>query len=108
MNSDFEGCDGGVDLLYYPSAVMITFPGSTRNETGDYGEDIAEAVIYTPHGIDPGDLTVVETAKPPIRTLALSHGLQDISLPRAQLNQGAHNGLKVQRSFECEILGWNP
>ncbi|ESZ96998.1 hypothetical protein SBOR_2614 [Sclerotinia borealis F-4128] len=89
----------GVDLLYYHSAVMITFSMSVEGNTGNEGEDevIPEAVIYTPHGIDPGDLAIVGKAQPPIQTLALLHGLQDISLPRAQLNKGAHNGLKVQR-----------
>ncbi|KAI9648059.1 hypothetical protein NHQ30_002687 [Ciborinia camelliae] len=91
----------GVDLLYYHSAVMITFSGSAeKNESED--EEMSEAVIYTPHGIDPGDLTMVGKAQPPIQTLALLHGLQDISLPRAQLNKGAHNGLKVQRLLSAK------
>ncbi|KAJ8066104.1 hypothetical protein OCU04_005195 [Sclerotinia nivalis] len=94
----------GVDLLYYHSAVMITFSiyaeDNTLNE--DASEETPEAVIYTPHGIDPGDLTVVGNAQPRIRTLALLHGLQDISLPRAQLNKGAHNGLKVQRLLNAK------
>ncbi|KAF4610386.1 hypothetical protein G7Y89_g15734 [Cudoniella acicularis] len=78
----------GNDLLYYHSAVMIAF-------SGDANED-AEAVIYTPHGISPADMAPVSKAKPSIKTLALLHGLQDISLG-AQLNMGAHNGLKVHR-----------
>ncbi|KAL5315198.1 hypothetical protein ACEPPN_017849 [Leptodophora sp. 'Broadleaf-Isolate-01'] len=81
----------GQDLLYYHSAVMVTF----HSEEGEGGEG-AEAVIYTPHGISPSDLAPVAEAKPAIKTLALLHGLQDISLG-AQLNMGAHNGLKVQR-----------
>ncbi|CAL3973740.1 unnamed protein product [Diplocarpon coronariae] len=81
----------GQDLLYYHSAVMITFRVS-----GDSAEAEAEAVIYTPHGIPPDDLVPVAEAKPAIRTLALLHGLSDVSLG-AQLNMGAHNGLKVQR-----------
>jgi hypothetical protein len=80
----------GADLLYYHSGIMITFP---KQNGGD-----AEAVIYTPHGISPGNLPSISDADPPIKTLALLHGLQDISLPAgAQLNLGAHNGLKVQR-----------
>lgn len=78
----------GKDLLYYHSAIMVAFP----KDEGD-----GEAVIYTPHGITPEDLTPVARADPRIHTLALLHGLQDISLPRAQLNKGAHNGLKAQR-----------
>ncbi|PVH72716.1 hypothetical protein DL98DRAFT_432649 [Cadophora sp. DSE1049] len=81
----------GQDLLYYHSAVMVTFPSSD-----DEGDGKAEAVIYTPHGISPSDLAPVANANPEIKTLALLHGLQDISLG-AQLNMGAHNGLKVQR-----------
>ncbi|KAK0124153.1 hypothetical protein ONS95_009136 [Cadophora gregata] len=83
----------GKDLLYYHSAVMVTFP-SSEPAGGIDGE--AEAVIYTPHGISPSDLAPVATASPAIKTLALLHGLQDIRLG-AQLNMGAHNGLKVQR-----------
>jgi hypothetical protein len=80
----------GNDLLYYHSALMIAFPLPDTD-----GE--AEAVIYTPHGISPVDLAPVATAAmPKIHTLALLHGLQDIGLG-AQLNMGAHNGLKVQR-----------
>jgi hypothetical protein len=83
-----------IDLLYYHSAVMITFPtiGSGNWVEGTEGE----AVIYTPHGITTVDLKPVEAADPPIRTLALLHGLHDISIG-GQLNLGAHNGLKVQR-----------
>ncbi|KUJ08675.1 uncharacterized protein LY89DRAFT_690718 [Mollisia scopiformis] len=79
----------GMDLLYYHSAIMIAFPKGYEGE--------GEAVIYTPHGITPADLAPVAEANPKIHTLALLHGLQDISLPRAQLNKGAHNGLKAQR-----------
>ncbi|KAG4429135.1 hypothetical protein IFR05_015378 [Cadophora sp. M221] len=81
----------GQDLLYYHSAVMVTF----RSAQWGGGEEV-EAVIYTPHGISPSDLAPVAEARPRIKTLALLHGLQDISLG-AQLNMGAHNGLKVQR-----------
>ncbi|KAF7960632.1 hypothetical protein EAE96_000307 [Botrytis aclada] len=94
----------GVDLLYYHSAIMITFSTFLERDSSDEDArvNIPEAVIYTPHGIDPGDLTLVGKAHPPIRTLALLHGLQDISLPRAQLNKGAHNGLKVQRLLNAK------
>lgn len=78
----------GKDLLYYHAAIMIV--------AGE-GEAEAEAVIYTPHGISPENLAPITTASPKFKTLALLHGLQDIRLPRAQLNKGAHNGLKAQR-----------
>ncbi|TVY44939.1 hypothetical protein LOCC1_G005907 [Lachnellula occidentalis] len=77
----------GADMLYYHSAVMIAFSS---------GGVEGEAVIYTPHGISPDDVAPVAAAEPKLRTLALLHGLQDIQLG-AQLNMGAHNGLKVQR-----------
>jgi len=86
----------GADLLYYHSAVMIAFSNG-----GKRGEE-AEAVIYTPHGISLRDLAPVAQARPSIRTLALLHGLHDISLPRAQLNKGAHNGLQVQRLLNAK------
>lgn len=75
----------GSDLLYYHQAIMVAF-----------GEEEAEAVIYTPHGISPTDLQPVAEADPRIRTLGLLHGLHDIKLG-AQLNMGAHNGLMAQR-----------
>lgn len=92
----YQGNDLKQNLLYYHSAVMITFSSSSpslfpSNKTGE-----AEAIIYTPHGIYPSDIEIVATAEPKVRTLALLHGLQDISLG-AQPNMGAHNGLKVQR-----------
>lgn len=43
----------------------------------------------------------VTKADPKIKTLALLHGLQDIKLG-AQLNMGAHNGLKVQRMLDAK------
>ncbi|KAG0651490.1 hypothetical protein D0Z07_1976 [Hyphodiscus hymeniophilus] len=80
----------GADLLYYHQAIMVTF-----------GMKEAEAVIYTPHGISPTDLEPVAKADPTISTLGLLHGLQDIRLG-AQLNMGAHNGLKVQRLLKAK------
>src|SRR5271163_2439233 len=58
-------------------------------------------VIYTPHGISPTDLELVAKAEPRIQTLCLLHGLHDIKLG-AQLNMGAHNGLKVQRLLRAK------
>lgn len=92
----------GADLLYYHSAIMVAFSSGNGNggDTEGEGEE-AEAVIYTPHGISPNDIAPVSEADPKIKTLALLHGLQDISLG-AQLNMGAHNGLKVQRLLEAK------
>ncbi|KAI9806455.1 MAG: hypothetical protein M1833_003642 [Piccolia ochrophora] len=85
----------GSDLLYYHSAILLTF---------DLGAG-AEAIIYTPHGIVPDDLEPVSGADPPIRTLVLLHGLHDISVgrwQRGQLNLGAHNGLRAQRLLHAK------
>jgi hypothetical protein len=82
----------GNDLLYYHSAILVSFNSGTGEVAG---------VIYTPHGISPSDLAPIITSSPTINILALLHGLQDISLQSwlktAQLNMGAHNGLKVVR-----------
>jgi hypothetical protein len=87
----------GNDLLYYHSAILICFSRDGK----DGAEAEAEAILYTPHGISPSDLEPLTTAKPGVEILALLHGLQDISLEgfwkKAQLNMGAHNGLRVVR-----------
>lgn len=83
-----------IDLLYYHSAVMFAF--SSAGKDGDVKSDEAEAVIYTPHGITPDDLKPVATTEPPIRILALMHGLHDVRIGPL-LNLGAYDGLKVQR-----------
>ncbi|KAI9817209.1 MAG: hypothetical protein M1827_001322 [Pycnora praestabilis] len=93
---------GGPDLLYYHSAILLTFntlSSPVSEMTG--GNAAAEAVIYTPHGIDPELLHDLPTADPPIQCLALLHGLHDISIG-SQLNLGAHNGLKAQRLLKAK------
>ena len=94
------------DALYYHSAILITFDITlhARNESRlDSAE--GEAVLYTPHGIQPDDVRPLYLAKPPISTLALLHGLHDITInPLKQLNLGAHNGLKAQRI--CKSKYW--
>ncbi|KAI9805844.1 MAG: hypothetical protein M1825_000458 [Sarcosagium campestre] len=85
----------GYDLLYFHSAVLVTF---------DLGSG-PEGIVYTPHGVSLEDIQHMPSACPPIRTLALLHGLHDISIAqwqRAQLNLGAHNGLKVQRLLQSK------
>lgn len=84
--------------LYYHSAVMITFSSGTE-------DDSAEAVIYSPHGIVADDLQHLTIASPPIRTLALLHGLHDVGITwTKQLNLGGHNGLRAQRI--CKAKYW--
>lgn len=87
------------DALYYHSAILIAFDlaASSRCKHADVKEE-GEGIIYTPHGIHAQDLGHLRRATPPLTTLALLHGLHDISLkPFKQLNLGAHNGLHAQR-----------
>jgi hypothetical protein len=87
------------DALYYHSAVMIAWTTSS-GEGSDAKSSNAQSVIYTPHGITPEAITQLANASPPIQTLCLIHGLHDVWLKMTQqLNLGAHNGLKVQRSL---------
>ena len=87
------------DALYYHSAILVTFNLNLDNNNKFRGENIqGEGLIYSPHGIHSEGLHHLPSAKPPIETLALLHGLHDISInPFKQLNLGVHNGLKVQR-----------
>lgn len=81
------------DALYFHSAITI-FCRNTLSED----IDAAEAIIYTPHGINSDDLCSIPTAVPPVRTLALLHGLHDVSITLTkQLNLGAYNALKCQQ-----------
>lgn len=81
------------DKFYYHSAVMVLFDLSGSNQE-------AEAVIYTPHGIHPESLGSLTNATPTISTLALLHGLHDVSIDWGQqLNLGAHNGLAAQKAL---------
>ena len=95
------------DAFYYHSAVLIAF---------DLGQGQGpEAIAYSPHGIRPD---AVEALSPPValsngtasaekgvpsgghalRTLALLHGLHDVSISWGQqLNLGAHNAVQVQK-----------
>jgi hypothetical protein len=99
------------DALYYHSAVMIAFSAhhshsprkSRKTERKAQGEDEAECIIYTPHGISSNALMPLLSASPPIHTLCFIHGLHDVSLSRTQqLNLGAHNGLKAQRLLRAK------
>jgi len=84
---------GGLELHYH-SGILVVFSGSQ-------GMEIAEALLYTPHGLTASTGQPILDAMPRIHVLALLHGLSDISLPKAQLNMGAHNGLKVFRALKA-------
>jgi hypothetical protein len=78
------------DALYYHSAISVFYKSSNMTHP-----DAAEAVIYTPHGIQPNDLIAIPTASPPVQTVALLHGLHDVSITfTKQLNLGGHNALR--------------
>lgn len=114
------------DVLNYHSAVMIAFNNRHRDgnlklqkldcagKNGtrkrhhaatepDEDDESAEIVLYTPHGVQPSDLTVIPKASPALTTLAFLHGLHNVRMGTAsgrtalQLNLGALNGLKAQR-----------
>lgn len=94
------------DSLYYHSAILITFNLNSGHQRKSSEEaEQGEALIYTPHGIQPRDLCYLPLAKPRVNTLALLHGLHDITInPFKQLNLGAHNGLQAQRT--CGAKYW--
>ena len=93
------------DALYYHSAILVTFDQySTSFREPPEESTPAEAIIYTPHGIHAHRLNHLTSAFPPLKTLALLHGLHDIRISVKQLNLGAHNGLQVQRI--CQAKYW--
>lgn len=85
------------DALYYHSAVLIC----TQLSRPDL--EAAEAVIYTPHGLAASSISTITTANPPIGSLALLHGLHDISLVGNQLNLGAVNAIKAQQLLNAKF-----
>jgi hypothetical protein len=84
---------GGLELHYH-SGILVVFSGTGPDPK-------AEAVLYTPHGLTAMTAQPILDAKPKIQTVALLHGLSDITLPKAQLNMGAHNGLTVCRELKA-------
>lgn len=80
------------DAFYLHSAVAVF----CRN-TNSKHPDGAEAVIYTPHGIMYEDVSLISAAAPPVQTLALLHGLHEVSfISTKKFNLGVHNALKCQ------------
>lgn len=85
------------DISKTHAAVVVCFNleqdgliGSATLEDGS-----AEAVIYTPHGLQPENIKILSRASPPIRPLALIHGLQEVSIGWfGRINFGAVNGLE--------------
>jgi hypothetical protein len=84
----------GQDAFYYHSAVLLAFQLDP--------DKAAQCVIYTPHGIRANSLEPITTARPPLQTLAMLHGLHDVRIDWGQqLNLGAHNGLMAQRALRA-------
>ena len=85
---------------YLHSAVMICF---NLEHHSPKIEMPAEAIIYTPHGIFPEDLSLVSRASPQIHPLALIHGLHEVSVCRlGRINLGAVNGLEVMTTLGAQ------
>ncbi|CEJ82115.1 hypothetical protein VHEMI02201 [[Torrubiella] hemipterigena] len=79
--------------LYYHSAVIIAFDLSPTS-TGE-----AEAMVYSPHGIEASDLSFLASKSSLLSTLALLHGLHDVSIMYTkQLNLGGLNGIDAVRA----------
>lgn len=116
------------DVLNYHAALLITFNNRHANSkaklnvkpTGkrkrgshhstiepDEDDETAEAIVYTPHGINSADLELIPKASPAISTLAFLHGLHNVRVGTAsgrtalQSNLGAHNGLQAQRILKA-------
>lgn len=104
------------------SALLITFNnrhGRPQSKAGEAGrqrhgalqandDETAEALIYTPHGVDYSEFEVIPKAVPSISTLVFLHGLHNVRVGTAtgrfamQLNLGSHNGLKAQRILKAK------
>ena len=93
------------DTLDYHSAILLAFDLSLKHLPGQLYKGLpAEAIVYTPHGIHAQDLDLISSASPQFTTLALMHGLHDITISVQRLNLGAHNGLRAQR--KCQAKYW--
>lgn len=78
------------NALYYHSAILFIFD----LDGGGAGSDKAEAIIYSPHGIESQDLAHLRESG--LRSVALLHGLDDVSIwMMKQLNLGALNGIRA-------------
>ena len=84
------------DALYYYSTIVIYIEKADAQES-------AQAVIYTPYGVQADSFTAMMSSRPLVETLAFSHGLHDVSIALSkQLNPGAHNALKAQRMLNAK------
>ncbi|GAP82738.2 hypothetical protein SAMD00023353_0102720 [Rosellinia necatrix] len=106
------------NALYYHSALVVAWEAdddssSSSSSSGGGGSGSSgggggggEAIVYSPHGIEPGVLADV-VAGAGLRTLALLHGLDDVRLrPAKRLNLGGVNGVAAARA--CRARYWVP
>ena len=78
------------NALYFHSAIVFCIR--------KVDSDSAEAIIYTPHGVEAETFSTVASANPKIETLAFIHGLHDVSIALTkQLNLGALNAIRAQK-----------
>ena len=79
------------NVLYYHSAILVAFDVNYRPGNTDRS---AEAIIYSPHGIESQDLANVHASD--VKPLALLHGMDDVRIwLTKQLNLGALNGIRA-------------
>ena len=84
------------DTLYYHSAIVIYIEKADARER-------AEAVTYTPHGVQADSSTAMMSSRPSAETLAFLRGLHDVSIALSkQSNLSAHNALKAQRVLNAK------
>lgn len=62
----------------------------------------AEALLYSPHGINPNDASLILAANPPVQTLALMTGLNNVSTPWNQFNLGLPNSVQCFRALRAK------
>ncbi|KAI1170435.1 hypothetical protein F4777DRAFT_591928 [Nemania sp. FL0916] len=85
------------NALYYHAALVVAWTSSSSKEVLNGGE----ALIYSPHGIEPAALSGVGAHG--LRTLALLHGLDDVRLWMSkQLNLGGVNGVAAARESNAK------
>ncbi len=94
------------DAFNYHSAILITFSlphhVSSLAHAAPDDNDSASAIIYTPHGISSEAVSHLHLASPPLRFLALFHGLHDVRISGQRLHLGAYNGLELQSMLNAK------
>lgn len=81
--------------IYPPifGAVLVLF------EDFESSSEAAEAIVYSPHGLDAAKISILSSAQPAIRPLALLHGLHQVTLAGFDANFGAPNAIDILREI---------